>query len=98
MKNLGAVLQAAGSDYDKVVKTTILLADMQDFAEVNKVYGKSVVQKVIAQPLLLSLGPFVIAPQFLGHLQADTSLTIHPRVRATLSRHCLRMAWWKLKR
>ena len=38
MKNLGAILTAAGSDYRKIVKTTIFLADMQDFAKVNAVY------------------------------------------------------------
>jgi 2-iminobutanoate/2-iminopropanoate deaminase len=39
MKNLGEVLNAAGSSFDKVVKTTIFLANMDDFATVNKVYG-----------------------------------------------------------
>lgn len=39
MRNMGAVLEAAGSDFSKVVKTTILLADMDDFATVNAVYG-----------------------------------------------------------
>lgn len=38
MKNLGAVLEAAGSNYKKVVKTLIFLADMDDFAAVNKIY------------------------------------------------------------
>jgi 2-iminobutanoate/2-iminopropanoate deaminase len=40
MKNLGAVLDAAGYDYGDVVKTTIFLVDMSDFAAVNAVYGK----------------------------------------------------------
>ncbi len=40
MKNLGAVLDAAGYDYGDVVKTTIFLIDMDDFAAVNAVYGK----------------------------------------------------------
>lgn len=39
MKNLGAVLEAAGSSFDKIVKTTIFLASMDDFATVNEVYG-----------------------------------------------------------
>lgn len=39
MDNLGAVLAAAGSSFDGVVKTTIFLADMGDFAAVNEVYG-----------------------------------------------------------
>lgn len=39
MKNLAAVLAAAGAGFDDVVKTTIFLVDMQDFAAVNQVYG-----------------------------------------------------------
>lgn len=38
LKNLGAVLKEAGSDYSKVVKTSIFLADISDFAVVNEVY------------------------------------------------------------
>ena len=40
MANLGHVLKAAGSGFDDVVKTTILLADMNDFATVNGIYAK----------------------------------------------------------
>ena len=40
MKNLGAVLQAAGSSFEKAVKTTCFLADMNDFAEFNAVYAE----------------------------------------------------------
>lgn len=39
MKNLQAVLQEAGADFEKVVKTTCFLADMGDFAAFNEVYG-----------------------------------------------------------
>ncbi len=39
LKNLGAILSAAGLDTASVVKTTIFLTDMADFAVVNKVYG-----------------------------------------------------------
>lgn len=39
MKNLAAVLDAAGCSFDDVVKTTIFLADMNDFAAVNAVYA-----------------------------------------------------------
>jgi len=39
-KNLTAVLDAAGSGLDKVVKTTVFLADMNDFAAMNEIYGK----------------------------------------------------------
>lgn len=40
MKNLGEVLAAAGSGFDKAVKTTCFLADMGDFAAFNGVYAK----------------------------------------------------------
>ncbi|GIV97791.1 MAG: reactive intermediate/imine deaminase [Herpetosiphonaceae bacterium] len=40
LENLRAVLEAAGSGLDRVVKTTIFLADMNDFATVNQVYGE----------------------------------------------------------
>jgi 2-iminobutanoate/2-iminopropanoate deaminase len=40
LKNLGAVLRAANLDYANVVKTTIFLVDMNDFAAVNDVYAK----------------------------------------------------------
>lgn len=38
MKNMGAILLEAGSSYEKVIKTTIFLTDMNDFATVNKIY------------------------------------------------------------
>ena len=40
MQNLGAVLAAAGSSFEKAVKTTCFLADMADFAAFNGVYAK----------------------------------------------------------
>ena len=39
MSNLAAILAAAGSSLDQVVKTTIFLQDMADFAAVNAIYG-----------------------------------------------------------
>ncbi len=39
MKNMGAALEAAGLGFDKVIKTTIFLTDLQDFATVNEIYG-----------------------------------------------------------
>lgn len=39
MENLSAVLLAAGSSFDKVVKTTIYLTDLNDFPAVNEMYG-----------------------------------------------------------
>ena len=40
MKNLGEVLKAAGSSYEKTVKTTCFSADMKDFGVFNEIYGK----------------------------------------------------------
>lgn len=40
MDNIGAILKAAGLGYENVVKTTCLLADISDFAEMNKVYAE----------------------------------------------------------
>ena len=40
MKNLAAILEAAGSSLDKVVKTTVYLADLGDFDVMNTTYGK----------------------------------------------------------
>ena len=45
MKNLGAVLEAAGSSYENAVKTVCFLADMNDFAAFNEVYAKYFVNK-----------------------------------------------------
>ena len=42
MKNLGEVLSAAGTSYDKAIKTTCFLADMADFAAFNEVYAKNI--------------------------------------------------------
>jgi 2-iminobutanoate/2-iminopropanoate deaminase len=42
MKNIGAVLEAVGLTYDDLVKTTIFLADIGDFATVNSVYAEYV--------------------------------------------------------
>ena len=41
ISNLKAVLEAAGSSFDKVIKTTIFLADMDDFGAVNVIYGEA---------------------------------------------------------
>lgn len=40
LKNLGAVLEAAGSSFGEVVKATVFLQDMNDFARMNEVYGE----------------------------------------------------------
>ncbi len=41
LKNLAGALKAAGSGLDKVVKTTVFLKNMSDFAAMNEVYGRS---------------------------------------------------------
>lgn len=40
MENIGALLEAAGAGFRHVVKTTVFLADMNDFAAMNQVYAK----------------------------------------------------------
>lgn len=44
-KNVGAILEAAGTGFEKVFKTTCFLADMGDFAAFNEVYAKYFVSK-----------------------------------------------------
>ena len=44
-KNVGAILEAAGSSFEKVFKTTCFLADMGDFAAFNEVYARYFVSK-----------------------------------------------------
>ena len=39
MQNIGAILRAAGAGYEQVVRTTIFLVDLADFAQVNEAYG-----------------------------------------------------------
>jgi 2-iminobutanoate/2-iminopropanoate deaminase len=43
MRNLAALLKAAGAGFEHVVRTTVFLADMDEFAAMNAVYGKHVV-------------------------------------------------------
>ena len=40
LRNIGEILQAAGGTYKDVVKTTVLMKDIREFTEVNKIYGK----------------------------------------------------------
>lgn len=44
-KNVGAILEAAGSGFEKVFKTTCFLADMGDFAAFNEVYARFFISK-----------------------------------------------------
>jgi len=63
MKNLGAVLKEAGSCYDCIVKTTIFLTDVNDFAAVNQVYksyfGEAYPARSCVQVAKLPLGGLV---------------------------------------
>jgi 2-iminobutanoate/2-iminopropanoate deaminase len=43
MRNLAALLQAAGAGFEHVVRTTVFLTDLNDFAAMNEVYGRYVV-------------------------------------------------------
>lgn len=45
MKNIGALLEAAGVDYTKVVKTSCFLADMGDFITFNEIYAQYFTEK-----------------------------------------------------
>ena len=40
LRNIGEILQAAGGTYKDVVKTTVLMKDIREFTEVNKIYAK----------------------------------------------------------
>ncbi len=53
IKNVGEILKAAGTSFDKVIKTTCFLANMEDFASFNEVYAKYILQKSRLVPALL---------------------------------------------
>ncbi len=60
LRNVGAILQEAGLGYDDVVKTTVLLADISDFAAVNEVYARfftGEVLRLVVQRHQLLRGP-----------------------------------------
>ena len=44
-RNVGAILEAAGTDFSRVIKTTCFLANMEDFAQFNAVYEKYFISK-----------------------------------------------------
>lgn len=48
LKNLEAILEAAGSGMNRVLKTTVFLQDMNDFAAMNEVYAKAFADKAAA--------------------------------------------------
>lgn len=49
MENVKQILQAGGSDLDNVIKTTIFMLKMEDFAAVNQIYGKYFTAKLPAR-------------------------------------------------
>src|SRR5688572_1316308 len=49
MRNIGALLKAAGADFGNVVRTTVYLQDMNDFAGMNEVYSKHIVDPAPAR-------------------------------------------------
>ena len=49
LDNLGAILTAAGASFDRVVKTTVYLADMSEFAAMNEVYAQYFAQPAPAR-------------------------------------------------
>ena len=56
LENLKAVLQAGGSSLSKVLKTTVFLADMADFAALNEVYGRYFPQEPPARSTVQAAG------------------------------------------
>jgi len=56
LKNLSAVLEAAGSGLDKIVKTTVFLADMKEFAQMNEVYATFFADAPPARATVAALG------------------------------------------
>lgn len=56
LENLSAILKAAGTELDNVVKVTVFLKDMKDFAAVNEVYGMYFTEKMPARSAVQVLG------------------------------------------
>lgn len=69
LKNIGAVLAAAGSSYNKVIKTTILLDDIADFQAVNEVYKEcNIYSQFVLATVLVNLSFFSFQKRFSGSL------------------------------
>ncbi len=56
LRNLSAVLDASGSDMDSVLKTTVFLKDMSDFAAMNEVYAEYFSEKPPARSTVQAAG------------------------------------------
>ena len=73
LRNIGAVLQAAGLGYADVVKTTVLLADISDFAAVNEVYAR-----FFTGPVLPARAAFQVAALPLGAGVEIEAIAVRP--------------------
>ena len=60
MKNISAILEAAGSSLDKVVRATIYMKNASDFAEVNEVYAQYFAGENAVKPARVAFGSNVI--------------------------------------
>ena len=67
MKNLGAILEAAGSSLDKLLKTTVFLVDLGDFAGMNEVYQRHVGDR---PPARSTVGINALPPGVLVEIEA----------------------------
>jgi 2-iminobutanoate/2-iminopropanoate deaminase len=56
LRNLSAVMEAAGTSLKQVVKTTVFLADMNDFAAMNEIYGRYFTQEPPARATVAAAG------------------------------------------
>ena len=72
LSNLSEVLQAAGSSLQHVVKTTVFLADMNDFAAMNKVYEKHFGEHRPASTLVGI--PALVSPELKVEIEAEAIL------------------------
>jgi chemotaxis protein methyltransferase CheR len=74
LKNLSAVLEAAGTNLGNVVKTTVFLADMNDFAVFNEVYAKYFSE---------TAGGWQVAPELLARVRwATANIAIQAEIAA----------------
>jgi 2-iminobutanoate/2-iminopropanoate deaminase len=70
-ENLGAVLEAAGRGFDKVLKTTCFLTDISDFADFNEVYARSFPDHKLARSTIevkALAGAYVVEIEAIAHI------------------------------
>jgi reactive intermediate/imine deaminase len=71
LRNLSAVLEAAGTDLRHVIKTTVFLAHMSDFAAMNEVYGEFIKENVPSGALPSRTTVFVDLPHKVMLVEID---------------------------